>query len=203
VSEARPIDFWFDFISPYGYFASLRIEELAAQHGRGVRWRPMLLGVTVLKVMGLKPLMDTPLKGDYVERDLRRTARRESIPLGRDLRSPPMNPVPAARVMAWLGAHDQTLAGRFADCVFRRYWAAGEEMDNAVHLEQALVEAGASSVQAARALQRSPAAELLQAGVQAAVEAGVFGSPFVVIDGEPFWGYDALPAARHWLAHGF
>ncbi len=203
MSEARPIDFWFDFISPYGYFASLRIEELAAQHGRGVRWHPMLLGVTVLKVMGLKPLMDTPLKGDYVERDLRRTARRESIPLGRDLRSPPMNPLPAARVMAWLDAHDPALAGRFAACVFRRYWAVGEAMDNAVHLAQALAEAGASPAQAAQALQRSPAAELLQASVQAAVEAGVFGSPFFVIDGEPFWGYDALSAARHWLAHGF
>ena len=43
-----PLAFYFDFISPYGYFASLRIEELAARHGRAVDWRPMLLGVAVL-----------------------------------------------------------------------------------------------------------------------------------------------------------
>ena len=60
----EPLQFHFDFISPYGYFASLRIEALAARHGRTVDWRAMLLGVSVMKVMGLKPLMDTPLKGD-------------------------------------------------------------------------------------------------------------------------------------------
>ena len=37
----EPIDFYFDFLSLYGYFASLRIEDLAARHGRAVRW-PLL-----------------------------------------------------------------------------------------------------------------------------------------------------------------
>ena len=39
-----PVDFYFDFSSPYGYLASQKIEALAAKHGRGVTWRPMLLG---------------------------------------------------------------------------------------------------------------------------------------------------------------
>ena len=68
----EPIDFYFDFLSRYGYFASLRIEAIAARHGRSVRWHCMLLGVAVMKVMGLKPLLDTPLKGDYVLRDFAR-----------------------------------------------------------------------------------------------------------------------------------
>ena len=70
-----PLQFHFDFISPYGYFASLRIEALAERHGRTVDWHTMLLGVSVLKVMGLKPLMDTPLKGAYTGRDVLRHAR--------------------------------------------------------------------------------------------------------------------------------
>ena len=41
---ANPFDFYFDFSSPYGYFASTRIDELAARYGRSVVWRPMLLG---------------------------------------------------------------------------------------------------------------------------------------------------------------
>ena len=61
-SAREPIDFYFDFLSSYGYFASLRIEALAARHGREVRWHSMLLGVSVMKTMGLKPLLDTPLK---------------------------------------------------------------------------------------------------------------------------------------------
>jgi 2-hydroxychromene-2-carboxylate isomerase len=78
-----PIDFYFDFISPYGYFASLQIEQLAAKHGRSLRWHSMLLGVSVLKVMGLKPLLETPLKGDYVRRDMPRQARRLGLALAR------------------------------------------------------------------------------------------------------------------------
>ena len=78
---AAPLHIHLDFISPYGYFASLRVEALAARHGRTVAWHPMLLGVAVLKVMGLKPLMDTPLKGDYVDRDVRRYAREHGLPM--------------------------------------------------------------------------------------------------------------------------
>ena len=40
-----PLEFWFDFSSPYGYLAAQRIEALAQRHGRSVDWRPMLLGV--------------------------------------------------------------------------------------------------------------------------------------------------------------
>ena len=41
-----PIDFYFDFSSPYSYIASEWIEALAARHARTVRWRAMLLGAT-------------------------------------------------------------------------------------------------------------------------------------------------------------
>ena len=47
-----PIDFYFDFISPYGYLASTQIDKIAAKHDREVIWHPFLLGVTVMNVMG-------------------------------------------------------------------------------------------------------------------------------------------------------
>ena len=61
MNPPAPLLFYFDFISPFGYFASLRVEALAARHGRTVDWHAMLLGVSVMKVMGLKPLLDTCL----------------------------------------------------------------------------------------------------------------------------------------------
>ena len=48
-SPARPpIEFWFDFISPFGYFASLRIDDLATRHGRTVDWTSMPVSYTHL-----------------------------------------------------------------------------------------------------------------------------------------------------------
>ena len=69
-----PIEFYFDFISPYGYLGSTQVEALAARYGRTVDWKPVLLGITVMKVMGLKPLPETPLKKDYILIDKPRMA---------------------------------------------------------------------------------------------------------------------------------
>ncbi len=41
---AEPIDFYFDFSSPYGYLGSLSIDAVAAKHGREVTWRPYMMG---------------------------------------------------------------------------------------------------------------------------------------------------------------
>lgn len=51
---SSPLHFYFDFISPYGWLASERVEALASKHGRQVDWNVMLLGVSVLKVSTLR-----------------------------------------------------------------------------------------------------------------------------------------------------
>ena len=76
---ANPIDFYFDFSSPYGYFAGEKIDALAAKHGRAVTWRPILLGA-VFKITGGQPLPTIPMKGSYAAHDLARSARYFKIP---------------------------------------------------------------------------------------------------------------------------
>ena len=44
-------------------------------------------------------------------------------------------------------------------------------------------------------------AEALEA-TAAAIERGVFGSPFIFVDGEAFWGADRLNQVGAWLARG-
>ena len=69
-----PIEFYFDFSSPFGYLASEKIDALAAKHGREVLWRPFLLGAT-FKTTGLGPLVSVPMKGEYSKHDFIRSAR--------------------------------------------------------------------------------------------------------------------------------
>ena len=95
-----PIDFYFDFSSPYGYFASTRIDEIAQKYGRGVMWHPILLGV-VFKTTGSSPLPSIPLKGEYCWRDFERTAQFHNI----EYKRPTHFPLPtqhAARAVLWL-----------------------------------------------------------------------------------------------------
>ena len=52
------------------------------------------------------------------------------------------------------------------------------------------------------AMQGDEAAALLRQSVDESIAAGVFGSPTVVVDGEPFWGVERLPDVDEWLARG-
>ena len=202
----QPLHFYFDFISPYGYFASLRIDDLANRHGRSVQWHPMLLGVSVMKVMGLKPLLDTPLKGPYTARDVRRYARLHGIALGRAPDAPMMNPLTAGRTFAWAKRHRPDSAKALAQAMLHAYWHDGIDLSEpAALLAIALPAPVLATVTAANlvaAAQSPEAAQLLRDEVDASLKAGVFGSPTVVVDGEVFWGIDKFSELEHWLATG-
>ncbi len=201
-SPKPSIDFYFDFISGYGYLASLRIEALAARHGREVRWHCMLLGVSVMKVMGLKPLLDTPLKGDYVRRDFDRYVRRRGLVLARNLNDPMMDPRPAARAFCWVTRHHAGLAPAFAQAAFDRYWRLGRDLSSAEELGALAAPLGLDEAALKRGVASEESRTDLRDSVTAALEAGVFGSPFVIVDGEPFWGSDRLEQLDDWLSRG-
>ena len=197
-----PIQFHFDFISPYGYFASLRIESIAARHHRTVDWHAMLLGVSVLKVMGLKPLMDTPLKGAYTGRDVLRHAREHALVMKRQPTDPVMNPLPCARAFAWVKQHHPEHAATLAHAIYGAYWGEGQDLSTPESLRQLALPDGLSADAVADAAASEEAAALLRAMVDASLKAGVFGSPTVVVDGEPFWGVDKLDQVDRWLERG-
>ena len=128
--RAAPIDFYFDFISPYGYLAAARIGEIGARYGRPVAWRPFLLGVTVLQVMGIKPLMETPLKSDYLVVDRPRMAKLLGVPLAiPDLDG--VNGVAASRAFYWLAERDEDAARALARRLLERLWVEGRDITDA------------------------------------------------------------------------
>ncbi|WP_374668713.1 2-hydroxychromene-2-carboxylate isomerase [Ramlibacter sp.] len=197
-----PLQFHFDFISPYGYFASRRIDAIAQRHGRTVEWHAMLLGVSVLKVMGLKPLMQTPLKGDYLRRDIPRHARRMGLTLGRSLEGGGSHPLAMARAFQWIKHHQPALQGAAAHTIYEAYWAEGRDLSGPASLTTLNWPEGLDGAAIAAAAASEEAATLLREAVAASIAQGVFGSPTVIVDGEPFWGFDRLGDVEAWLAEG-
>jgi 2-hydroxychromene-2-carboxylate isomerase len=95
----RPIfEFWYEFASTYSYLAVMRIEQLAAEAGVELVWRPFLLG-PVFKAQGWEtsPFKLFPDKGRYMWRDLEREAARLGLPFYRP-KSFPQNGLLAARI---------------------------------------------------------------------------------------------------------
>ena len=197
---AEPIDFYFDFSSPYGYFMSEKIDGIAAGFGRKVRWHPILLGV-VYTVSEGKPLTELPLKGDYAVRDIARSARFHGV----DYTPSAPFPIPTqAAARAYYRLHDQdcTLARQFAHAAYRAYFQRGQNISDPAQVVAVAQTLGVDGAALAAALQTDPVKARLKTACADAIAKGVFGSPYVVIDGEAFWGVDRLPQIERWLDTG-
>jgi len=199
-STARPIDFYFDFSSPYAYVASEWIEALAARHGRIVQWKAILLGAT-FAAAELKPPVAHPIKREYSLRDFERTARFAGVPL----KMPTPFPIPtqnAARLFWWLQGKANNKASHWARHCLRAYFARGVNLSDTHALQGLAVEFGLDAV-AAEAIWNDAEWKLkLKTENDAAIAAGVFGAPFFMIDGEPFWGNDRRAQIERWLDKG-
>ena len=196
-----PIEFYFDFSSPYGYFASQKIDALAAKHGRTVDWRPILLGA-IFRATGGAPLTQIPLKGPYSRRDIDRSARFHDIP---DFRMPEVFPIASqapARIVLWAKARDPADGARVAKALYRAYFVDGRDISKADEAAAVAGDAGFDAAAARAAIDDPAIKDALKSMVETALAVGVFGSPFIVVDGEPFWGLDRFDQIDCWLAKG-
>jgi 2-hydroxychromene-2-carboxylate isomerase len=197
---AEPLEFYFDFSSPYGYIASTQIDALAARHGRGVTWKPILLGA-IFKVSGQSPLASQPLRGPYALHDFDRSARRLGVPF--KLPDPfPFASLAAARAVYWLDETDPQKAKGLAQAVYHAAFGEGRDVRDPDAVADLAAGIGLDRDATLAAIQEPRVKERLRAEVDAAIARGVFGSPFIFVDGEPFWGSDRLAQVEDWLTRG-
>ncbi len=195
-----PIDFYFDFSSPYGYLAAKRIDGIAAKHGRGVNWRPHLIGAT-FAATGSRPLVSIPMKGDYAMIDMPRTARLHGIPFNMP-NSFPFLSVAAARAFYWLDDRDPARARDLAKALYDEAFGAGGDITKVDRIVEIAAGLGADGAELRAALGDPAVKQRLKDEVAAAIERGVFGSPYIFVDDEPFWGHDKLAEVERWLETG-
>jgi 2-hydroxychromene-2-carboxylate isomerase len=196
-----PIEFYFDFSSPYSYIASEWVEALAARHGRTVRWHAILLGAT-FQAAELKSPVAYPIKRDYSLRDFRRSARFEGVPYVH----PEEFPIPtlnAARVFWWLAdSQGADAATAWARAGLRAYFTRGLLLSQPEVLKTLAGAAGIDPALAEAAWNDAHWKARLKRVNEEAIAAGVFGAPYFFVDGEPFWGNDRKAQIERWLAQG-
>lgn len=194
------VDFYFDFSSPYAYFASHRIDALAAQTGHAVRWHSILLG-PAFKASGNTLLIQQPLKGAYARHDWERVARLTGVPYG----LPDPFPVPtmaAGRAFWALDARDPERAKDFARAVFAAYFAEGRDITPREIVADIAAGIGLDSGEVLGFTDDPVWKQKLKDETEAAVARGVFGAPFVFVGDEGFWGWDRLEMVAEWLRRG-
>ncbi|MBC8337694.1 MAG: 2-hydroxychromene-2-carboxylate isomerase [Alphaproteobacteria bacterium] len=195
-----PIRFYFDLSSPYGYFAVLKIDDLASGFGREVSWYPIMLGAA-MKITGSKPLADIEIKGDYCRHDWERLARFMDVPWTMP-ENFPIATLAASRAFYWLTDDDPALAKRLAMAAYDTYFGQGRDISDAETIADIAEPLGIERDALLAAVQDPVNKQRLKDETQKALDAGVFGSPFIIVDGEGFWGADRLWMVKRWLKSG-
>jgi len=175
------VDWYFDVISPFAYLASQRLDPLRAH----VTLRPVpVLFAGLLGHWHTKGPAEIPPMRRFTFRHIAWLARRDGIPL----QYPPHHPFNPLRLLRLAVLLDDVAA---IQRLFRFVWAEGRSADDAVAWAELTGELGIADADA-----RIAAPEVKQqvrSNTELAIERGVFGVPTFVVDGELFWGYDAIP----------
>jgi 2-hydroxychromene-2-carboxylate isomerase len=200
MADPRPIDFYFEFASPYGYLASLEIDGLAEKYGREVNWRPFMLGAA-FKITNSAPNMTIPMKGAYLYRDVERCAKLMGVPLTNPEASP-MNSLAAMRAFYWLLDTDPAKAVALAKAVYQGHWGEGRDLSPVEAVADTAGRIGVDGAALVAATQDPAVKDRLKRETQQAIDRGAFGSPFFFVDDEAYWGHDRLSHIERQLQHG-
>jgi 2-hydroxychromene-2-carboxylate isomerase len=188
---AAPIRFYLDFASPYAWIALPGIERLAEASGRALEWRPVLIWA-VLKAQGIAAPMNVPAKRRYFVTDMTRSAAFSGV----DFRHPsrlPLSAHLATRAYYTIAERDPAKARAFGRDVFAAFFTQDADIADALIVEQIAATHGLDKTEAREAMDGPLGRQRLTEAVDAAIADDVCGSPYFIVDGEPFFGADRLP----------
>ena len=202
----KQIHFYFDFISPYAWLAFQALPQTLKGISHEVHYHPVVFGA-MLKHHGQLGPAEMPGKRDWTYRQVMWLAKQQ----GTDLKMPaahPFNSLALLRLaVAAAGAtgsnassNTQGQPNRYVvETIFRHVWCEGLEATDPDRL--ATLQAHLFSQPSVNFLdpQSAEVKQLLQQQTQQAIDLGLFGVPSMVVDGQVFWGNDALPMLRAYL----
>lgn len=189
---SRSIDYYLAPQSPWTYLGHDRFVALARAAGATVRVLPADLGA-VFSVSGGLPLgKRAPQRQAYRLVELRRFSQHLGLPMNIQPKYFPVAGDDAARLIIAVVQHDGADAAlALCGAVYRAVWVQERDIASADTLAALLAECGLPADRLAQSRGADVQAQYA-ANTQAAIDAGVFGAPSYVIDGEIFWGQDRL-----------
>jgi 2-hydroxychromene-2-carboxylate isomerase len=187
------VDYYFAPQSPWAYLGHQRLTEIAARAGASVRVMPIDLGGKVFPISGGLPLgQRAPQRQAYRLVELQRFSEHLRAPLNLKPKYFPVGGDDASRlIIAADLALGSVAAMQIAGAVLAACWAQERNIADEKVLAELLAEQGLPAEVLAQSHSQA-AQERYEAYTQQAIDAGVFGAPSYVIDGEIFWGQDRL-----------
>jgi len=185
----KTVEFYFDVGSPTAYLAHKRLQQLQAQYGCEILYRPILLG-GLFKATGNSSPVSVPAKGHYMMAlDLPRYAALYDVPLNNNSHFP-INTLNLMR--GAVAAINSDYFADYIDTVFNAIWVDGKNMAD-IDVVTEVLGSAELNVNVILASTQDPdvKATLIQ-NTEVAVQRGLFGAPTLFVEGEMFFGQDRL-----------
>ncbi|MBL0917295.1 MAG: 2-hydroxychromene-2-carboxylate isomerase [Hydrogenophaga sp.] len=199
----KDIRFFYDPISPYAHLAFAALPQALIGHSVAVSYRPVLFAA-LLKAHGQLGPAEIPAKRDWTYRQVQWLAHAHGIRL--DLPAThPFNPLPLLRLGLATATDDAPGdTNRYVtELLLQHVWHGGADAadpariaDLQARLQDHMAQRGRPWV----APDSETVKQRLRANTDEALALGLFGVPAVLVEDRVFWGFDALPMLKAWLA---
>lgn len=187
------VQYYFAPQSPWTYLGHLRFWDVARQHGARIEVLPVDLGGKVFPVSGGLPLgKRAPQRQAYRLLEMKRFSEHLHAPLNLQPKYFPVAGDDAARLIIAVDLNDGADAAmHITDAVLRAVWVEERNIADETTLAALLAERELPARRLEDAHSQA-VADRYESHTQRAIDAGVFGAPSYVVDGEIFWGQDRL-----------
>ncbi|WP_439149057.1 2-hydroxychromene-2-carboxylate isomerase [Sulfitobacter sp.] len=184
------IDYFFATLSPYAYLAGNRLEEIAAKHGATITYKPFDLISGFGRTGGQPPKDRHPSRQEYRAMELTRQAKKLGMPFKLQPAFWPTNGAPSSYAIIAAQAEGGDV-GKLCQLIMHAVWAEDRDIAQDDVVRDCLAKAGFDPALADKGLLQG--ADTFARNLEEAVERGVFGAPFYIVDdGQKFWGQDRL-----------
>ena len=182
------IHFYFDFISPYSYFAWRKIPALAEKYNHTIEAHPVVFAKLLDKWGQLGPA-EIPPKQSWLNQYCLRYASLNGFEYNPPKKHP-FNPLAALRMsLKEVSGIDQH---GVIDAIFKGGWSQGADLGELSALISLLAKQSLDGEALSQQVSKSDIKDLLINETNKAIEKGVFGVPTIIINDNLFWGNDQM-----------
>ena len=187
----KPLEFYFDFISPYSFLAHKQIRKIENKEGIKIIYKPVLLG-GLHNLHGIKAPAFIPAKAKHMVRDCKLIAEKNNI----RFKFNSYFPIRSLNLMRGvLVAEEDNIKKYYIDNIFNTIWQDGLNMNDAIVIQKILQNLNINPKTFSLRTTSSLIKDLLRKKTNDAYEKGVFGAPTFVVNNKIFWGQDRIEFA--------
>ena len=187
---SKPIDFYFDFISPYSFLAHKRIRKLKRTENIKFIYKPILLGA-LHSLIGITAPAFINSKAKFMFRDCKMISKKFDI----KFKFNPLFPINSLNLMRGLLSVKNELKNTYIDLFFDAYWQDALNLNDEKIIFSILKKIKVNKSIFLKNINDQKIKDKLKQLTQNAYKKDIFGAPTFIVNKKIFWGQDRLDYA--------